>query len=120
MIPNLFILYVSDPQRSSAFYQTLFQQAPDVVLPTWAAFSFANGLNLGLWSTRAADFLSGGEGNRMEMSFMVQDSAAVDALYQQWLALGVEMEQPPAQAVFGRTFVARDPDGHRIRVCIPD
>jgi len=51
---------------------------------------------------------------------MVQDSAAVDALYQQWLALGVEIEQPPAQAVFGRTFVARDPDGHRIRVCIPD
>lgn len=24
------------------------------------------------------------------------------------------------EAVFGLTFVAIDPDGHRIRVCIPD
>ncbi len=51
---------------------------------------------------------------------MVKDIQTVDALYQQWSDSGVQIEQRPKQAVFGRTFVALDPDGHRIRVCIPD
>lgn len=51
---------------------------------------------------------------------MVKDIKEVDALYQQWLESGVQIEQEPKQAVFGKTFVALDPDGHRIRVCIPD
>ena len=120
MILNLIILYVDDPIVSSRFYQNLFNTEPDVMLPTWAAFSFNNGLNLGLWSTTASDFVSCGKGNRTELSFMVKDIQAVEALYQQWSDSGVQIEQRPRQAVFGRTFVALDPDGHRIRVCIPD
>lgn len=120
MIPNLIILYVDDPIVSSRFYQNLFNTEPDVMLPTWAAFSFNNGLNLGLWSTTASDFVSCGKGNRTELSFMVKDIQTVDALYQQWSDSGVQIEQRLKQAVFGRTFVALDPDGHRIRVCIPD
>ncbi|WP_312042247.1 VOC family protein [Erwinia sp.] len=120
MIPNLFILYVASPSVSSEFYQKLFDKEPDVKLPTWAAFSFDNGFNLGLWSTQACDFVSGGEGNRTELSFMVKDVQAVDTLYQQWLKMGIHIEQEPKHAVFGKTFVALDPDGHRIRVCIPD
>lgn len=120
MIPNLIILYVDNPITSSGFYQKLFNKEPDVMFPTWAAFSFKNGLNLGLWSTTASDFASCGEGNRTELSIMVKDIKEVDALYQQWLESGVQIEQEPKQAVFGKTFVALDPDGHRIRVCIPD
>lgn len=120
MIPNLIILYVDDPIISSKFYEKLFHTEPDVVLPTWAAFSFKNGLNLGLWSTTANDFVSCGKGNRTELSFMVEGIQAVDALYQQWSESGVHIEQEPKHAVFGKTFVALDPDGHRIRVCIQD
>lgn len=120
MIPNLIILYVENPIASGEFYQKLFNTEPDVRLPTWVAFSFNNGLNLGLWSTTASDFVSCGKGNRTELSFMVKDIQTVDALYQQWSDSGVQIEQRPRQAVFGRTFVALDPDGHRIRVCIPD
>ena len=32
----------------------------------------------------------------------------------------VAIEQALHVAVFGLTFVATDPDGHRIRVCMPD
>ncbi|SFO10038.1 Catechol 2,3-dioxygenase [Candidatus Pantoea varia] len=120
MIPNLIILYVDNPIISSKFYQNLFETEPDVMLPTWVAFSFDNGMNLGLWSIKSSDFVSCGEGNRTELSFMVNDIQAVDALYQQWSGSGVQIEQEPKQAVFGKTFVALDPDGHRIRVCIPD
>lgn len=120
MKPNLIILYVDNPIASSRFYQKLFNSEPEVMLPTWAAFSFNNGLHLGLWSTTARDFESCGEGNRTELSFMVKDIQEVDALYQQWSESGVKIEQGPKQAIFGKTFVALDPDGHRIRVCIPD
>jgi hypothetical protein len=51
---------------------------------------------------------------------MVDDAAAVDRLYDAWHAAGVSIELAPFNAVFGRTFVALDPDGHRMRVCTPD
>lgn len=51
---------------------------------------------------------------------MVDGDAEVDRLYEAWKALGVRIEQAPMTAVFGRTFVALDPDGHRLRVCTPD
>ncbi|MEB4632395.1 VOC family protein [Burkholderia contaminans] len=41
-------------------------------------------------------------------------------LHEAWKALGVPFEQEPMTAVFGLTFVALDPDGHRLRVCTPD
>ncbi|WP_314417257.1 VOC family protein [Pseudescherichia vulneris] len=120
IMPNLLILYVASPPASSAFYETLFEKAPDIVLPSWAAFSFANGVNLGLWSTQANDFVSQGNGNRTELSFLVKDRQTVEATYARWVKLGINIEEAPKDAVFGRTFVALDPDGHRLRVCIPD
>lgn len=117
---NLLILYVNDPVRSSAFYEKLFEQPPEAVFPTYAAFSFANGLNIGLWSTSARDFVSGGQGHRSEMAFMVDTETEVQALFERWQALGVVIEQPLMRAVFGQTFVALDLDGHRLRVCMPD
>jgi predicted enzyme related to lactoylglutathione lyase len=119
-IPNLIILYVEDPARSSRFYETLFGQKPAASFPNYAAFAFDNGLYVGLWSTRAKNFVSSGTGHRTELAFMVDDDAAVNRLYEAWRAAGVAIEQEPMEAVFGRTFVALDPDGHRLRVCTPD
>ncbi|WP_083867644.1 VOC family protein [Pseudaminobacter salicylatoxidans] len=119
-LPNLILLYVEDPARSSEFYEKLLGKAPTASFPTYAAFEFPNGLNLGLWSTRAANFVSSGTGHRFELAFMVDDDAAVDRLYNAWRAADVPIEQELSVAVFGRTFVALDPDGHRVRVCTPD
>lgn len=47
-------------------------------------------------------------------------AATVDHLHARWSAAGITIEQAPFTAVFGRTFVALDPDGHRLRVCTPD
>ncbi len=118
--PNLILLYVEDTATSSRFYEKLLNKAPAASFPTYAAFEFDNGLNLGLWSTKAANFVSSGTGHRSELAFMVEDDAAVDRLYEAWRAVGVSIEQEPNIAVFGRTFVALDPDGHRLRVCTPD
>jgi len=51
---------------------------------------------------------------------MVPSDAEVDRMHDDWAARGVSVEQAPLQAAFGRTFVALDPDGHRLRVCTPD
>ncbi|WP_409997791.1 MULTISPECIES: VOC family protein [unclassified Bradyrhizobium] len=118
--PNLILLYVEDPARSRAFYEKLLGRAPAASFPTYVAFEFTNGLYLGLWSTKAANFVSSGTGHRSELAFMVDDDAAVDRLYAAWRDAGVSIEQEPSVAVFGRTFVAVDPDEHRLRVCTPD
>jgi predicted enzyme related to lactoylglutathione lyase len=118
--PNLVVLYVEDTARSVAFYERLFGKAPDAAFPSYASFAFDNGLSLGLWSTQAPNFVSGGAGHRSEIAFMVDGVAEVDALHDTWREAGVTIEQPPFDAVFGRTFVALGPDGHRIRVCMPD
>lgn len=118
--PNLILLYVEKPEASAAFYSELLGCNPVAVHPTYAAFAFENGLNIGLWSLRARNFVSGGSGHRGEIAFMVQDDEEVRSLHTHWAAMSIEIEQPLHEAVFGLTFVALDPDGHRIRVCTPD
>lgn len=118
--PNLILLYVEQPEVSAAFYSKLLGCNPAAVHPTYVAFVLENGLNIGLWSMAARNFVSGGSGHRSEIAFMVQDNDEVRSLHRRWAALAVEIEQPLHEAVFGLTFVALDPDGHRIRVCTPD
>ena len=118
--PNLILLYVENPEASAEFYNRLLERAPVAVHPTYAAFAFENDLNIGLWSVSARNFVSGGSGHRGEIAFMVRDDHEVRSLHTRWNAMAVEIEQPPHEAVFGLTFVALDPDGHRIRVCTPD
>lgn len=119
-MPNLLLPYVEDPASSAQFYAGLFGKPPVAVHPTYAAFAFDNGLNLGLWSTKAKNFLSSGSGHRSEIAFMLADDDEVRRFHADWEAAAVKIEQPLHEAVFGLTFVALDPDGHRIRVCPPD
>ena len=118
--PNLLILYVADTARSRAFYEQLLEKAPTSNFPSFVSFELANQLHLGLWSEQAPNFNSAGTGQRMEVGYLVETETLVDATYQRWQALGITIEQPLARAVFGLTFVALDPDGHRLRVCMPD
>ena len=119
-IPNLVLFYVENPAESARFYADIFEMQPVAAVPTYAAFQFPNGFTFSLWSTQAKSFVSGGSGHRCELAFMVTDDVQVRALRERWGELGIRIEQDLHEAVFGLTFVALDPDGHRIRVCIPD
>lgn len=118
--PNLILFYVNNPIESSSFYEKIFEQQPVAIFPTYVAFTFTNGFTFSLWSTQANDFVSAGSGSRSELAFMVSNEDEVRRLRDHWGNLGVSIEQDLHEAVFGLTFVALDPDGHRIRVCIPD
>lgn len=118
--PNLFLFYVNDPLKSAAFYEMIFERKPVATFPTYVGFEFDNGMFISLWSVTADNFVSGGTGHRSELAFMIKGENNVRKLYNKWKKLGVQIEQELTEAVFGLTFVALDPDGHRIRVCMPD
>ena len=118
--PNQFIFYVEKPLESALFYEKLFFKKPVFSTPNYVSFSFENGVYFSLWGTQAKNFVSGGTGHRSELAYLVTDEVSIRELRKQWGELGVTIEEDLFEAVFGLTFVALDPDGHRIRVSILD
>lgn len=117
-IPSLTfsLLFVDSPAVSAEFYSKLFGQAPAELSPTFAMFVSDSGHHLGLWSKHTAEPTPTGAPGSSEIAFTVDD---VDAVFAAWQSYGVSMRTPPHDLDFGRTFVATDPDGHRIRVFCP-
>jgi predicted enzyme related to lactoylglutathione lyase len=116
--PNFVILYVDSPAASAAFYADLLGKAPVEASPTFAMFALNSGVMLGLWARRTVEPEATGSGGG-EIAFTVADSAAVDATHADWKERGLRILQSPTEMDFGRTFVAGDPDGHRLRVFFP-
>ncbi|GLH73373.1 drug:proton antiporter [Geothrix limicola] len=122
--PNFTLLYVDQPLRSAAFYGDLLGCAPVESGPTFAMFVLPTGLKLGLWSKHtvepAFEAAKGGPGGGAELVFTVDSAEAVEAAHAAWKAKGLPILQAPVAMDFGRTFVALDPDGHRLRVYFPE
>jgi catechol 2,3-dioxygenase-like lactoylglutathione lyase family enzyme len=120
--PNFVILYVDSPPRSVEFYSSLLGQAPVESSPTFAMFALDSGVMLGLWSkhtvepaaARAAE-----QGGGAELAFTVDGKSRVDQLHGEWSRRGLPVLQAPTSMDFGYTFVAMDPDQHRLRVFAP-
>ena len=112
--PNLFLIDVTDIDRSTAFYADLFEMEPVIRTPRYVPFEVAPGVLFALWTGRS-DRLAGGATGEVGL-MLPGGTAAVDRIHQEWLARGVEIITPPHDDVFGRTFVAADPDGNLVRV----
>jgi catechol 2,3-dioxygenase-like lactoylglutathione lyase family enzyme len=115
--PNFIILYVDSPTTSADFYAALLGKPPVESSATFAMFALPSGVMLGLWSRHtvepaAAQTLGGGG----EVAFAVENRDHVTSLYDAWTARGLRVAQKPVDMDFGHTFVALDPDGHRLRV----
>ncbi|HET7812175.1 MAG TPA: VOC family protein [Steroidobacteraceae bacterium] len=117
--PNFFILYVDNPPKSAAFYQELLGRAPVEASPTFAMFALDAGVMLGLWSRHTVQPAARVAGGGHEVAFAVRGRPAVDAAHAAWSGRGLEVAQAPVELDFGYTFVALDPDQHRLRVFAP-
>ena len=117
--PNFVLLYVASPAASSAFYTDLLGRPPVESSPTFAMFALASGVMLGLWARDEVKPAAGGAAGASEIALALGDEDAVHALHADWSARGLKIAQPPTTMDFGRTFVALDPDGHRLRVFAP-
>ncbi len=116
---NFILLYVEEVARSAAFYSRLLEKPVVENSANFAMIPVAPGLMLGLW--RRGEVLpkaTGGPG-AAEIAVALADAAAVDAAHARWSGQGVEIAQAPNPMDFGYTFVALDPDGHRIRAFSP-
>ncbi|EQD43650.1 Glyoxalase/bleomycin resistance protein/dioxygenase [mine drainage metagenome] len=117
--PNFFILYVDSPTASAAFYAELLGHAPVQASPTFALFALHSGVMLGLWSKHAVEPAATVTGGGTELAFAVDSDATVTSMHAEWARRGLPILQAPVRMDFGYTFVASDPDGHRLRVFAP-
>jgi len=114
--PNFFILYVDNPASSAAFYRDLLGREPVESSPTFAMFALDSGVMLGLWSRHTVEPAARIAGGGHEVCFAVDGKERVDGLYADWGKRGLTVAQAPTELDFGYTFVALDPDQHRLRV----
>ena len=117
--PNFIILYVKDPSASAAFYADVLGRTPAEASPTFAMFALSSGVMLGLWSRdNVAPAVEASPGSG-ELAVTVPDADAVRAMHADWSRRKLPIAQAPTAMDFGYTFVALDPDGHRLRVFAP-
>jgi len=121
-MPNFsfLILYVDNPPKSAAFYADLLGRPVREQSPAFAMLPLNDDVMLGLWSRQAVEPAATGAAGAGEIAFTVADAADVDKLHDAWAARGLTMAQAPTAMDFGTTFVALDPDGHRLRVFVPE
>jgi catechol 2,3-dioxygenase-like lactoylglutathione lyase family enzyme len=116
---NFVVLYVESPPKSADFYADLLGRAPVETSPTFAMLPLESGIMLGLWSRHTVEPAASVSGGGSEIAFTVGDADAVTTTHAEWSRRGLAIAQPPTDMDFGRTFVALDPDGHRLRVFAP-
>ena len=117
---SLLLFYVRSPQESAAFYEKLLATPPVESSETFAMFPMKSGLMLGLWARDGVVPSAGPETGGGELAFALDTDAAVDEQYRVLTARGVAIAQEPTRMEFGYTFVALDPDGHRLRIYTRD
>ncbi|MBP0494070.1 VOC family protein [Pararoseomonas indoligenes] len=108
---GLTILLVDSPEASAAFYAALLGREPVEASPTFALFVTPGG-RIALWSRHTVEPVPGAAAGGAELAFMVED---VDATHAAWAARGIRILMPPKDLDFGRSALALDPDGHRLR-----
>jgi predicted enzyme related to lactoylglutathione lyase len=115
---NFVLLYVEDPAISSTFYESLLGRPVVESSPTFAMLPLRTDVMLGLWRRQGVEPAATPAGGS-EIAFAVADADAVRATHETWKGRGLTIAQAPTAMDFGHTFVALDPDGHRLRVFAP-
>jgi len=116
---NFMLLHVTDHAASAALYSELLGVPVVDDKPDIAILPLRDGVMLGLWSRGTVEPESSGRSGSSEIAFAVADAAAVEATHDDWKRRGLAILQAPTRMSFGATFVAADPDGHRLRVFAP-
>lgn len=118
--PNSLILYVDDVEASTRFYTTILGQGPVASFDGFAVFALTESFTVGLQSKHDIDPEPQPAFGGFELCLSDTDRETVDRLFTAWTARGVPIVLEPTELSFGYTFVATDPDGHRLRVCATD
>lgn len=120
---NFVLLYVQDAVKSAEFYAKLLGKPIVEQSDGFAMLPLVENVMLGLWALPTVVPPTSNDGSEKggacEIAFNVDDNATLEKTHSEWAADGVTIIQEPMDMPFGRTFVAADTDGHRIRVAAP-
>jgi len=116
---SFLLLHVANHAASAAFYNELLDIPIIEQKEDFAMLPLRDGVMLGLWSRATVEPASTGQSGASEIAFTVAEAAVVEALHAEWAGRGLTILQAPTQMSFGTTFVALDPDGHRLRIFAP-
>jgi len=117
--PSYILLYVDDPVASAGFYGQLLGRKPVEEEPGFVMFVLESGVKLGLWARHTVEPAAIAASGASELAIALSDADAVRATHAEWARRGLAIAQAPTRMEFGFTFVALDPDGHRLRVFTP-
>lgn len=117
--PNFVLLYVTSVATSVDFYRDIFHSEPIESSDNFALFALENGLMFGCWQRDQVQPTSTLSGGGAELAIVLEDKDALVGLHQAWAKKGIRIVQAPCAMDFGLTFVAVDPDEHRLRVFVP-
>jgi hypothetical protein len=106
------------------------RRAPPFTLACWivsrsipyqifAMFELSPNVRLGLWARHDVQPAPRGANDAGELAMAVGTADEVEALCADQKRKGVTILQEPVTMDFGRTFLAADLDGHRLRVFCP-
>lgn len=116
---NLQLLYVTDVERSTAFYKKVFNAEPVIGSPRYVTFNAGADAIFALWSGGTKP--DPATPRYSEVGIMLTSDEEVERLYQEWRELSeIKIVRELYTEVFGNTFLVQDPDGHIIRVCRRD
>lgn len=118
--PNSVILYVDNVDVSVEFYKTIFGDEPIEAFPGFAVFSLNDGFILGLQTKHDIEPKPQPAFGGFELCLSDISIEEVDSIYRIFKEQKIPMALTPTRLEFGYTFVAVDPDGHRIRLCATD
>ncbi|SFJ91635.1 Catechol 2,3-dioxygenase [Pseudovibrio ascidiaceicola] len=118
--PNSVILYVDNVEKSTEFYTDVLQSGPIERFREFSLFSLGEDVTLGLQSAQGIDPKPEPSFGGFELSLSDVSREEVDQVYTLWKEKGIPILMEPVDLDFGYTFVATDPDGHRLRVCATD
>ncbi|WP_412048961.1 VOC family protein [Hoeflea sp. Naph1] len=112
---DMVVLHVADPVASGAFYSALLERPLVQSNPVFSMLPLSDSVRLGLWAASEADPDGQSAPGASEISFNVADRESLVKRHADWVAKGHKIILDPVEMPFGDTFVAADPDGHRVR-----
>ena len=116
---SFLLLHVQDDAASATFYHELLDLPVVDQRPGFAMLALREGVMLGLWGRDTVEPKSSGQSGASEIAFAVADTGTVETMHADWKRRGLRILQAPTRMNFGMTFVALDPDDHRLRVFAP-
>ncbi len=108
-------LFVHDMKKAKDFYISLLglEEVPEFSNDTFAFLRLAAGTPIVLWDVATLPPGITGSPGGVALGLEVED---VDAVWNEWKAKGVEVVSEVEDMGAGRSFRAKDPEGHRLSV----